>query len=695
MNAPTRDALEDPIRAGSRPSQLAMIQVAEVFQLLADQGVTPSYILKTYPTRGDKDLMTPLTANPADDFFTDTLDQALLDGEIDVAIHSAKDLPQTMPEGLMIAALTAPLDETDSFIGACRLADLPAGARIGTSSLIRQEGVKQINPQVELAAIRGNIHQRIQQLKSGRYDGIIAATCALKRLGLEQQITEILPWEGAPLQGQLAVVVRADHSVMRKFFTRIDIRKVFGRVTLVGAGPGDPDLISVRGIKALQQAECVFYDYLVHPDLLWYAPHAEKISAGKRKGRHTLSQKELSRRLREKAMAGKRVVRLKGGDPFIFGRGAEEMSYLKAYHIEVEVVPGISSATGIPSSLGIPLTARGISSSVAFVSGHADDEHQKSSHPIAIPDTDTVVFLMGLSKLAMIVQGLRTAGWEGQTPMMIVSKGTRLDEQLVTGTLDNIVEKSQAEHSAPPALIIAGRIVAFANNISQTRPGVLYTGTNPEKYRHWGRIIHHPMITIQERPLTAAELQMVQTELRHEPVILMTSRFAVYYFLKELIKHGVPVHLYRHLDYAVIGEDTARALSPYGILPRVTACQETSEGMLAAMVQTFSLNGRHILFPRSSMANPYLKEELSRQGSVVAELPVYDNLKPQKRDLPGGRIEAVIFTSPSTVRNFLDDYGEIPRSWRIFSKGPHTQRCLAAKGYLSEILVPQRKQAGP
>jgi uroporphyrinogen III methyltransferase/synthase len=680
---------EESLRVGSRASPLAMIQVEEIFRLLANQDAKPAYVLKTYQTCADKDLVTPLTTNSAENFFTDTLDQAVLNGEIDVAIHSAKDLPRLLPEGLTIVALSAPLDETDAFIGRGRLADLPAGARIGTSSLLRQEGVRQINPQVELVSIRGNIHQRIEHWKAGRYDGIIVATCALKRLGLEHEIVEILPWEGAPLQGQLAAVARSDDRWMRELFACIDVRKTYGRVTLVGAGPGDPDLISMRGIKALKHADCVFYDYLVHPDLLWYAPYAQKINAGKRKGQHTLSQKELSRQLREKAMAGKQVVRLKGGDPFIFGRGAEEMAYLKAYHLEVDVVPGISSATGIPSSLGIPLTARGISSSVAFVSGHTDEDKQDF---VEIPDTDTIVFLMGLSKLETIVHELRAAGRERDTPIMIVSKGTRWDEHLVTGTLEDILQKTVSQHLAPPALIIVGRIVDFAHYTSKICRHILYTGTNPGKYRHLGRILHHPMIAIQQRPLTPATLEMIQSELRRNPIVLLTSRFAVYYFFQALIQYGIPREMYHPLDYAVIGGNTALALSPYGIVPRVIAPLETSEGMLAAMIQTFQLKGRHILFPRSSLTNPYLKNELDLRGGVVTELPIYDNVKPQRRDLPLERIDAVIFTSPSTVRNFLTDYRQIPQSWHIFSKGPHTQRYLAGEGYSSEILLPVEKE---
>ena len=218
----------------------------------------------------------------------------------------------------------------------------------------------------------------------------------------------------------------------------MNIRKKYGTVTLAGAGPGDPELISVKAIKCLQQCDAVFYDFLIDTALLRYAKKAKKIYVGKRKGVNVLSQAELSKMLRDQAIKGKNIVRLKGGDPLIFGRGADEIEYLRSYHINVEVIPGISSATGIPAALGIPLTARGISSSVAFISGHAEDEKAHAPKPVEIPKTDTIVFLMGLTKLPVIVRSLRDAGWKETTPIIVISKGTYRDEKIASGTITTI-----------------------------------------------------------------------------------------------------------------------------------------------------------------------------------------------------------------------------------------------------------------
>src|SRR3989338_1252810 len=320
-------------------------------------------------------------------------------------------------------------------------------------------------------------------MKDGYCDGLIVATVALKRLGLEKYIQDIMPWEAAPLQGQLAVVGRAKDTALGEIFAVIDARRGYGRVLLVGAGPGDPELITLKGVAALRSAGCVFYDYLIPAQLLDHAPNAEKIYAGKRKGSHAMPQEELNRFMRQKAMSGKTVVRLKGGDPLVFGRGADEIEYLRRYHIETEVVPGISSAVGIPSRLGIPLTARGVAATVAFVSGykHGEDEHRPA--PLDIPRADTLVFLMGLTKLDRIVESLEVNRWQKQTPVMVISKGTCPQEKIVSGTLASIRQKGKEDPLEPPVLIIVGETLKF---YTPRHKRILYTGTHPEKFRDLG-----------------------------------------------------------------------------------------------------------------------------------------------------------------------------------------------------------------
>ncbi|MBI5416153.1 MAG: uroporphyrinogen-III C-methyltransferase [Candidatus Omnitrophica bacterium] len=669
------------IKVGSRASRLAVVQVGEVQALLKGKGIRVVFEHKTCSTRGDRDKTTSLTANAGDDFFTDALDDALLAGEIDAAIHSAKDLPQTPREGLTVFALTASPDETDAFVGKTPFDRLPAGAKVATSSPLRMEQVKQLRPDLVTVDIRGTIEERIRKMEEGYCDGIIVATVALKRLGLEKHIRNIMPWETTPLQGQLAVVGRANDPALENLFAPIDVRRNYGRVFLVGAGPGDPDLITVKGVRALEAADCVFYDYLISPGLLDHARKAEKIYAGKRKGAHAMPQDELNRLLRRKAMEGKTVARLKGGDPLIFGRGADEIGYLRQYHIRVEVIPGVSSATGIPSRLGVPLTARDISSSVAFVSGYRQGEKETGQDLLDIPRTGTLVFLMGLTRLEQIVRSLEAAGWSAQTPVMIISKGTCPEEKIVHGTLADIRQKTKGETLEPPVLIIAGETLRFYRPAPV--PRVLYTGSDPGEFRARAEVIFFPMIEITPAKLTAVRIKRLLTDLVHYDIILFTSKFGVKYFFELLAREGYAAKKLSKKTFVAIGQSTAKALAKEGVSVALVAKVETSEGLFQEMTGKMNLRGKRILFPRSALPNPFLKRNLTKQGARVDELTVYDNTPPAKRPLPlpEAAIERVVFTSPSTARNFLAAYGNIPRHWRISSRGAATSAFLREAGY--------------
>ena len=313
-----------PVKIASRSSPLALVQIEEIIRDLKALDCVFDYKVLKFETAGDKDKTTPLTRS-SDDFFTDAIDRALLENKADIAIHSAKDLPQNLHEVLKIFALTQGLDAQDAWAGRVHWKDLPLKAKVGTSSVLRQKQILGMRPDLTIVQIRGTINERLQLIKESKVDGIVVAACALKRLKLESEIKDIFPWEGMPLQGQLAVVGRRNDHELENLFKGIDVRLSYGKVTLVGAGPGDPELITLKGVKVLEGADCIFYDYLVDASLLKYAPQAEHIYAGKRKGEHSLSQEDLSRLLKEKALAGKNVVRLKGGDPLIFGRGADEI----------------------------------------------------------------------------------------------------------------------------------------------------------------------------------------------------------------------------------------------------------------------------------------------------------------------------------------------------------------------------------
>ena len=669
------------IKIGSRQSPLAKVQVQEVLSLLGN--LTPTYELKTFATQGDIDKTTPLTSNPGDDFFTNTLDQALIRKEIDIAIHSAKDLPQKLPEGLKIFALTKALDETDSWVSPCSLEVLPQGAKVGTSSVLRAEMIKILKPSITLVDIRGTIEERLNLLQKKEVDGLIIATCALKRLGLQNHIKSILPWPAMPLQGQLAVVGRQGEREIEKFFEPIDVRRHYGKVFLVGAGPGDPGLITLKAVEVLKETDCVFYDYLADPLLLKHAPKAEHIYVGKRKGAHVLSQSELSRQLKDKALQGKRVVRLKGGDPLVFGRGADEINYLRSYHIPVQVIPGISSATGIPSFLGVPLTARSVSSSVAFVSGHGDTESNNQSQEITIPQAETIVFLMGLTKLGQIVRALLKNGWSKTKPIMVISNGTKPNQVILQGTLGNIERLAFSQTLIAPALIITGDTVNFYHK--EPLKVLLHCGTHPEQYAHLGQIIPWPTIEIQPVVLNAQEQQKLIRDFDESDFIILTSPNAVEHFMK-IILAIKPANVVFKKIFAVIGRYTAQVLDEFGITAQILSSEETAEGLFETIIRIIDLKGKTILLPRSSLPNPFLKQALEQKGACIKEWTVYKNIKTPKKPLPNASIEGVIFTSPSTFQNFLEDYDTIPASWQILAKGPVTAKALQEAGYQPQMV---------
>lgn len=224
------------IKVGSRGSRLALVQVDEIRFLLNAKGIDVDLDLVTYETKGDKDKQTPLTENLADDFFTDTLDEALLDKDVDITINSAKDLPDQMRAGLSIYALTASPDTTDAFVGKVPFKELKAGAKVGASSEVRKKGIKELNPGIEVVDIRGTIEERIQLIEQGFCDGVIVATVALKRLGLQHHIKDIMPWAAHPLQGQLAVVGRKDNASLKKIFSSINTHQTSG-ILYTGTNP--------------------------------------------------------------------------------------------------------------------------------------------------------------------------------------------------------------------------------------------------------------------------------------------------------------------------------------------------------------------------------------------------------------------------------------------------------------------------
>jgi uroporphyrinogen III methyltransferase/synthase len=290
---------------------------------------------------------------------------------------------------------------------------------------------------------------------------------------------------------------------------------------------------------------------------------------------------------------------------------------------------------------------------------------------------------MGLTKLNVIVESLHKAGWPNDTPMMIIANGTKPQEQIVKGTIATIEGLAKASDLKPPALMVVGKTIDFYK--PAPKKTLLHCGTHPDMYHHLGKIMHWPMIDIKPVTMNEPQQKYFQQAFESADIIVCTSWYAAEYFINTLQDSSsfgltMTVEL-KNKKFAVIGRRTQKALQIHGIQAAVVSQEETAQGLLKAMARHLNLKGKRILFPRSSLPNPFLKKALTAEGAFVTEIPIYENTKPAKRDLPSAGIEGVIFTSPSTVQNFLTDYGTIPASWQIMAKGPVTLKTLQDAGY--------------
>ncbi len=657
------------IRIITRRSNLALKQVSEVLSFFPE--LNSEIIL--CDSFGDKHKNISLLTNTDSDIFTRELDSALLNNTCDVAIHSAKDLPIPIPYGLEVIALLKAFDKTDSLVSRHnkKLNELPDNTKIGTSSKLRREQVLRIRPDLEIISVRGTIDERLCLIDTGEIDALIVATCALKRLNNEHRIAEILPFETHPLQGNLAVVARENREDLKAIFSEVDIRKNYGTVFLTGFGPGNPELLTVKADKILNKADIIFYDDLVPGDHL-NKYNSEKVYVGKRKGNHSREQHEINKLVCHAALKGKQVVRLKGGDPMIFGRGGEEIDYLRQRLIDVEVIPGITSAIAAAAEAVIPLTQRGRSSSVSICTGHPEDK-------IFVPGTDTLVYYMGASSLKKIVKEVISHGWPAQTPIALVHNASQPDQKIKVSTLEKVLNINET-YNSPLTVIIGNTIRPERLQVQSLRnPKVLVTGTDTEKYRHLGEVIHFPVIEL--RPLDSySEFDEILSKVKSYDWIIFTSRFAVYYFFKRLNELGKDTRYISNCGIRSIGNSTTEKLSEYGIVPDLQPKNESSKG-IEQLIKNENIKRRRILIPRSDKALKTLPIKLSEAGNDVTTVTIYRNVLPEsinKIDL--SEVDTVVFTSPSCVRNFRKIYKNIPGDLKYIARGPETENEMLISG---------------
>ena len=441
-----------------------------------------------------------------------------------------------------------------------------------------------------------------------------------------------------------------------------------GSVILVGAGPGDPGLLTQKGRQAIENAQVVVYDRLVSPAILSLIPKdAEKINVGKESSNHLVPQEEINRILLRKAQEDKRVVRLKGGDPFLFGRGGEELELLEAAGIPFQVVPGVTSALSVPAYAGIPVTHRDFCSSVHIITGHARAGAELSIDFDALKRTGgTLVFLMGVTSLPKICKGLLDAGMAPDMPAAVVERGTLPRQRKLVSTLERLPLEAEKAGVKSPAIIVVGKVCSLSNRfdwfdclplkgktVVVTRPEDR-SGTLTQRLRELGaEAVDYPCIRTVAREENP-ELEEAIGNLSRYRCLVFTSPAGPEIFFRRLRAAGRDARALSGLTLAAIGPKTAKALEKHGVTADLVPETYDSDHLAKALE---AVEGP-VLLCRASRGSAALPEMLERKGIPFADVPIYDTVytapDPQKVDALLGEKLLVTFTSASTVRGFVE-----------------------------------------
>src|SRR4051794_39332934 len=490
-----------------------------------------------------------------------------------------------------------------------------------------------------------------------------------------------------------------------------------GIVYLVGAGPGDPGLITVRGAKLLESADVVVYDYLSNPQLLALAPRAEAIYVGKKAASHSMTQEQINVVLVEQGKSGKRVVRLKGGDPFVFGRGGEECEALAAAGVPFEVVPGITAALAAPAYAGIPVTHRDFNSSFTFITGHEKEEEYKDAESRsreggAASDLDwaslaklpCLAFYMGVKSLPRICEKLIQHGMPRDMPAATIRWGTTPKQKTVTGTVSDLPQRVAEAKLAPPALTIIGRVVQLRDTMNwfERRPlfgqTVVVTRTRQQASDLTQRltdlganVIEAPTIDLVP-PTDWWGVDEALARIGEYDWVVFTSANGVRFAKERLLATGRDARAFGNAKIAVIGDATAAAVRSELCL-NVDLCPDSfvAEALADAFAAANEVRERRYLLLRADIARPVLRERLIQDGAAaVNDIAIYETKpasslpQPLLDALDAGEVTWVTFTSSSTARNFLALLGDERRgqlaSVKIASIGPVTTAALQDLG---------------
>ena len=822
------------LRIGTRGSSLALAQASQVEQALRAAWPGLETELVILRTKGDQVQDRPLSQVGQKGVFVSEFETALLEGRIDLAVHSGKDLPARLADGLDILAVLPRADARDVLVlprrGAwendgCEdaalqaFAALPEGAVIGTGSLRRQLYGKRLCPQASFRLIRGNVDSRLKKLESGGYDGIILAKAGLDRLGITERERErflflpipecrflpaacqgiiavegrcqddflrlaaavddrltriafeterralfnfgadcsapaaaycrILKPDGADGQAQKACGLWLELSVMydgrersgtapetqRLALADSLCRKVreasgqgereAGKVWLVGAGCGGPELITVKGLSLVESCDVLLYDSLSAKELLDRTrPDCERIDVGKRYGGRAASQEEINRLLIQKAQEGKTVVRLKGGDPYVFGRGGEEMLALLEAGIACEEVPGISSAFAAPAAAGIPVTHRGLSRSVTVLTASSltegAEQMTEADYEALARLSGTLVILMGMHHLKELTDRLIGAGMSPSRPAAVVMEGATKRQRWVRAPLEKLEEEAVRAGLKAPSVIVIGETAslhlapmsfsetdALPQGASEQQAcgplsgaRVAVTGTDGFAARLSAVLRKQGAETVDLSFLETVPTEQPLPEISGFSWLVFTSPNGVRLFQKKMRQERRDLRGLAGKKIAVIGPGTGEALAESGLFYDLMPQIHDAAHLGAALAERMEGKERALLL-RSELGSPALTRELSAAGREYHDFPLYElRAKPEQREEAFRRLreaqpDYLLFGSASGVRSFVDGLMQTPDQnvrqrcalSRVGCIGP---QCLAAweeeKGRLKQLL---------
>ena len=788
------------IRIGTRKSKLALIQTelvkAQILKYFPNEKIEIVHVV----THGDKVLDKPLGEIGGKGVFTKEIEEKLLDKTIDIAVHSAKDVPMELADGLCLGAVLLRDDNRDVILKRKETGKIGAGSIIGTSSLRREIQIKQIYPDATIKSLRGNVGTRIDKLKSGEYDAIILAAAGLKRLGLDndKELDYIYPDEekfiSAAGQGILAIECRNGDlkDVMaalddrkaricleaeREFLKCLDgscnapcgahctvdehgfnFRGMFaydgktpkyavinektdeqwekisepvnadntdlkfaislakrlvdvlksgnkGMVSLVGAGPGKRDYLSIEALRCIKKADVIVYDALISPSILNEAKmDAELIYVGKRADKIYRKQPEINELLVNLALSGKYVVRLKGGDPFIFGRGGEEALALKKSGISYEIVSGISSSYSVPASAGIPVTHRGAASSVHIITGHEHPAKPSEALDFSViaKEEGTLVFLMGLRSLGNICEKLIKNGKNGETPVAVISKGMTAKQRSVYGNLLTINDEVRKNNIEAPAIIVVGDVVGVGKQISEWQSRndkkvlsgkrLLVTGSRnmadsleKEFEQYGGETI---AISLVETIPDYSDCDDIFNNLEKYSWFIFTSANGVNIFFDRLRDLRVDIRKLANARFAVVGTSTKKALEKYGLYADFIPSKFTSK-ILAEELSKELTDKDKILIVRGKQGKNFIEDKFSEMSVEFDKICIYETIQDERRADEVKRIcpdvDYIVVTSGSGAIALRDMAG--CEHDNIVAIGPVTKRDCEEAGLRVKLVA--------